>query len=208
MTCSQLTMLWCFQVSSEGTLSHTCTWHVCTYIYVHASILPQTPLPSRPPHSIEFPVLYRRSLLVLHFEYSSAYMSGTHPVHLRLVIRKLTPNSLLASDIQTGEEKSFFAYFSIQIPLLQWRGLPPWMYFFLKYLQECFLPLELRDPFCPGRKPEPFPGAESTCPPWPWKAVATLNALPPPAAGNSQWLRLITWTLIRVVFIMRKRLWF
>ena len=46
-------------------------------------------------------------------------MSGTHPVHLRLVIRKLTPNSLLASDIQTGEEKSFFAYFSIQIPLLQ-----------------------------------------------------------------------------------------
>ena len=85
-------------------------------MYVHASILPQTPLPSRPPHSIEFPVLYRRSLLVLHFEYSSAYMSGTHPVHLRLVIRKLTPNSLLASDIQTGEEKSI-------LPILAFRFL-------------------------------------------------------------------------------------
>lgn len=44
-------------------------------------------------------------------------MSGTHPVHLRLVIRKLTPDSLLASAIQTGEEKSLFAYCSIQILL-------------------------------------------------------------------------------------------
>ena len=37
---------------------------------------PQTPLPSRPPHNTEqFPVLYSRSLLVIHFKYSSVYMS-------------------------------------------------------------------------------------------------------------------------------------
>ena len=50
---SQLTMLWQFQVNSEA-------------IHMHVSILPQAPLPSRPPHNTEqFPVLYSMSLSAL-----------------------------------------------------------------------------------------------------------------------------------------------
>ena len=37
-------------------------------IYIRVSILPATPLLSRLPHNIEqFPVLYSRTLLVIHF---------------------------------------------------------------------------------------------------------------------------------------------
>ena len=39
-------------------------------IHIHGYILPQTPLPSRLPHSLEH-VLFSRSLLVIHFKYSS-----------------------------------------------------------------------------------------------------------------------------------------
>ena len=42
-------------------------------ICVHVSILPQTPFPSRLSHN--FPVLYSRSLLIIHFKYRSVYMS-------------------------------------------------------------------------------------------------------------------------------------
>ena len=44
--------------------------------HIHVCILPQTPLPSRLPHNIEqeFHVLYNRSLLVIHFKYSSVYI--------------------------------------------------------------------------------------------------------------------------------------
>ena len=45
-------------------------------IYIHVSIFPQTPLPSRLPHNIEeVHVLCSRSLLVIHFKGSSVYMS-------------------------------------------------------------------------------------------------------------------------------------
>ena len=48
------------------------------YIYmdewIYVSILPEIPLPSRLPHNTEFPVLYTRSLLVIHFKYGSVYM--------------------------------------------------------------------------------------------------------------------------------------
>ena len=55
------------QQSMKG-LSHIYTW-------VHS---PQTPLPSRLPHNIkhrQFHVLYNRSLLVIHFKYSSVYVT-------------------------------------------------------------------------------------------------------------------------------------
>ena len=52
---SRVTMVWRFQVKGRG--SATC---------VHVSILPQTPFPSRLPRILEeFPVLYRRSWLVI-----------------------------------------------------------------------------------------------------------------------------------------------
>jgi len=43
---------------------------------MHGPILPQTPLPSRLPHNTEaeFPVLYSRSLLAIHFKYISVYV--------------------------------------------------------------------------------------------------------------------------------------
>ena len=47
-------------------------------IHIYASVVTQTPLPSRLPHTehrAEFPGLYSRSLLVFHFKYSSVYMS-------------------------------------------------------------------------------------------------------------------------------------
>ena len=46
--------------------------------HIHVYILPQAPLPSRLPHSIEQSsryLLYIRSLLVILFKYSSVYMS-------------------------------------------------------------------------------------------------------------------------------------
>ena len=44
-------------------------------IHVHASILPQTPLPCRLPHNIEqSPVLYSRSLLVILFFFLLFYL--------------------------------------------------------------------------------------------------------------------------------------
>ena len=42
---------------------------------MHVSILPQTPFPSRVPHNIELPVLFSRSLLVIHFEFGSVHTS-------------------------------------------------------------------------------------------------------------------------------------
>ena len=46
-------------------------------LLIYVPILPQTPFPSRLPHSIEqgFHVLHSRSLMVIHFKYSSLYMS-------------------------------------------------------------------------------------------------------------------------------------
>ena len=44
-------------------------------IHTKVLILPQTPLPPRLPHTIEFHVLHYRSLLVIHFKYSSVYMT-------------------------------------------------------------------------------------------------------------------------------------
>ena len=46
-------------------------------LLIYVAILPQTPFPSRLPHSIEqgFHVLHTRSLMVIHFKYSSLYMS-------------------------------------------------------------------------------------------------------------------------------------
>ena len=45
-------------------------------IHIHVSIFPQTPLPSRLSHNIkQFPALYSRSLLVIHFKYSTVYLS-------------------------------------------------------------------------------------------------------------------------------------
>ena len=43
-------------------------------MYIHVSILPQTHLPSRLPHNIEQSSLYYRTLLVIHFKYTSVYM--------------------------------------------------------------------------------------------------------------------------------------
>ena len=43
-------------------------------IYIHVSILPQTCLPSRLPHNIEQSSLCCRTLLVIHFKYTSVYM--------------------------------------------------------------------------------------------------------------------------------------
>ena len=46
-------------------------------IHIHVSILPQTPAAIQLAHNIEqteFHVLYNRSLLVIHFKYSSVYM--------------------------------------------------------------------------------------------------------------------------------------
>ena len=50
-------------------------------IYTHVSILPQSPLPSRLPHIIEWNSfgLYSRSLLVIHFNYSSVALFSNHP---------------------------------------------------------------------------------------------------------------------------------
>lgn len=73
---------------------------------------------------------------------------------------------------------------------------------------ECFLPLELRDPSCPGRKLEPLPGSEFAWLPSPRKAAATPDALPPPAESHSWGPRLFTSILIRVVFVMGKRVRF
>ena len=45
-------------------------------IHIHVSILPKTSLPSRLPHNTELSsMLYNRSLLVIHFKYSSVSMS-------------------------------------------------------------------------------------------------------------------------------------
>ena len=44
-------------------------------IHTQVFILPQTPLPARSTHNIEFPVLHSRSLLVIHSKYDSVYMS-------------------------------------------------------------------------------------------------------------------------------------
>ena len=45
-------------------------------IQIHVSIFPEVPTPSKLPHNIrQFPVLYIRSLLVIHFKHSSVYMS-------------------------------------------------------------------------------------------------------------------------------------
>ena len=45
-------------------------------VYIHVSTLPQILLPSRLVHNIEqFHVLYYRSLLIIHFKYSSVYMT-------------------------------------------------------------------------------------------------------------------------------------
>ena len=46
-------------------------------INIHVSILPQTPLPSRLPHSIEQSsmCLYSRSLLIVHLKYNNVYLS-------------------------------------------------------------------------------------------------------------------------------------
>lgn len=50
---------------------------------IHVSILPQAPLPSKLTHNIEqLHVLYSRSLLVMHFKYSSVYM--TFPLSLTI----------------------------------------------------------------------------------------------------------------------------
>ena len=46
------------------------------YIYVHASILPQAPLPSRLAHNIEQSSrCHTIVLLVIHFKYISVYMT-------------------------------------------------------------------------------------------------------------------------------------
>ena len=61
-----LTMLWQFQVDSKG---------IQPYIYMYPFSLK---LPSHPgchKHWAEFPMLYSRTLLVIHFKYSSVYMS-------------------------------------------------------------------------------------------------------------------------------------
>ena len=44
-------------------------------IHMHVSILPQTPLPSRRPHTQHSSLCNSRSLLIIHFKYSSVYMS-------------------------------------------------------------------------------------------------------------------------------------
>ena len=45
-------------------------------VHMHISMLPQTLLPSRLPHNLkQSHVLYNRSLLGIHFKYSSVYMS-------------------------------------------------------------------------------------------------------------------------------------
>ena len=59
-------MLWQFQVDSKG---------IQPYIYMYPFSLK---LPSHPgchKHWAEFPMLYSRTLLVIHFKYSSVYMS-------------------------------------------------------------------------------------------------------------------------------------
>ena len=53
-------------------------WQRDSAIYVHVSILPQIPFPSRLPHDIEQSSLcyaYSRSLLVICLKYSRVYMS-------------------------------------------------------------------------------------------------------------------------------------
>ena len=63
--CSQLTMLCYFQVNSE----------VSQPYHIHVSILPK-PLSSRLPQYIEqYSMFYILDLLVIHFKYSSVYMS-------------------------------------------------------------------------------------------------------------------------------------
>ena len=45
-------------------------------LYIHESILPQTlPIPAATKHWAEFPVLYSRTVLVIHFKYIRVYMS-------------------------------------------------------------------------------------------------------------------------------------
>ena len=64
MEYSWLTM-WYFHVDSKRTQSYI---YLHTHIYTHS---PPSSLPSRLPHNIEqFPVLYSRSLLVMHFKYN------------------------------------------------------------------------------------------------------------------------------------------
>ena len=63
---SQLTMLWWFQVNREGTLPYT-------YMYPFSPKLP--PIQAATEHWAEFPVLYTRSLLVIHFNYTSIVLT-------------------------------------------------------------------------------------------------------------------------------------
>ena len=66
LECGWLTMLWQFQVDSKG---------IQPYLYMY---LFSPKLPSRPgchKHWADFPMLYSRTLLVIHFKYSSVYMS-------------------------------------------------------------------------------------------------------------------------------------
>ena len=57
--------MWYFHVDSKRTQSYI---YLHTHTYTHS---PPSSLPSRLPHNIEqFPVLYSRSLLVMHFKYN------------------------------------------------------------------------------------------------------------------------------------------
>ena len=56
-------MLWQFQVNSEG----------IQYVYPFSPRLP--PIQAATQHWAEFPVLYTRSSLVIHFQYGSVSMS-------------------------------------------------------------------------------------------------------------------------------------
>ena len=65
-------------------------------IHTRVSILPQTPLPSRLPHNIEqeLSVPYSRSLLLMHFKYSSVYLSIPNSLTIPPTLPPATVSSL------------------------------------------------------------------------------------------------------------------
>ena len=68
------------------------------HIHIHVSILPQTPLPptcyAATEHWAEFPLLYSRSLLVIHFKHSSVYMSMPRPEYFNSKKEQLNSDRL------------------------------------------------------------------------------------------------------------------
>ena len=129
---SRLTMSWWFQLNSEGTQPYV-------YMYPFSPKLP--PIQAATQHWAEFHVLYGRSLLVIHFKYSSVYLS--------------IPNSLTTpSPVHLGHCNTFlvldFIMFSPPCPLKlpfafikEWReGLLEKLMLFLESLPS----LRLEDP--------------------------------------------------------------